>query len=74
MCTYGIDAEIQFEESWSVFLVQYNVHEKYMATYRVNEKWIACYMKKAFMLGTRSTQLNERINYVIKSCMKPKYT
>ena len=39
--------------------------------YQIKEKWAACYMKYAFTLGMRSTQLSESINSDIKSCTRP---
>ncbi|XP_073045600.1 protein FAR1-RELATED SEQUENCE 5-like [Primulina eburnea] len=72
-CMYGIDDETQFEEAWIVLLAQYNIHEntRLQSTSSIEEKWAACYMKKAFTLGMRSTQLSESINSDIKICMKP---
>ncbi|KAL8488238.1 hypothetical protein ACS0TY_024501 [Phlomoides rotata] len=72
-CMYGIDDEAQFEESWKILLEQYNIqdHTWIQSTYSIKKKWAACYMKYAFTLGMRSTQLSESVNSNIKSCMKP---
>ncbi|XP_073119691.1 protein FAR1-RELATED SEQUENCE 5-like [Henckelia pumila] len=72
-CMYGIDDETEFEESWRFLLEKYNVHENtwLQSTYNIKQKWAACYMKNAFTLGMRSTQLSESVNSDMKSCMTP---
>lgn len=72
-CMYGIDDETQFEEAWIVLLAQYNIHENtwLKSTYNIKEKCTTYYMKKAFTLGMRNTQLSESVNSDIKICIKP---
>jgi zinc finger SWIM domain-containing protein 3 len=68
---YEYDDEKQFEESWRTLLVNYNAEEDpwLRRAYSLKEKWASCYMKKAFTLGMRSTQLSESVNADIKSFM-----
>jgi zinc finger SWIM domain-containing protein 3 len=70
-CMYEYDDEKQFEESWRTLLVNYNAEEDpwLRRAYSLKEKWASCYMKKAFTLGMRSTQLSESVNADIKSFM-----
>ncbi|XP_073030788.1 protein FAR-RED IMPAIRED RESPONSE 1-like [Primulina eburnea] len=70
-CMYGIDDETQIEEAWIVILAQYNIHGNtwLQSIYGIKER-TACYMKKAFTLGMRSTQLSESVNFDIKICTK----
>ena len=72
-CMYAHDDEVRFEVAWCKLLSDYGVHENPWLTsvYAIKEKWAACYMKKAFTLGMRSTQLSESLNSDFKSCMKP---
>ncbi|XP_028801889.1 protein FAR1-RELATED SEQUENCE 5-like [Neltuma alba] len=64
----------KFEEAWSELLSSYNVHEnKWLnSTYNIKEKWAKCYMKDAFTLGMRSTQVSESVNADVKRCTKLK--
>ena len=39
--------------------------------YKVREKWAECYMRDAFTLGMRSTQLSESLNNDSKLHLKP---
>ncbi|XP_058760096.1 protein FAR1-RELATED SEQUENCE 5-like [Vicia villosa] len=70
-CMYEYDDEEQFEESWRNLLINYKFEENtwLRRVYNVKEKWASCYMKKAFTLGMRSTQLSESVNANIKSIM-----
>ncbi|KAH1232532.1 Protein FAR1-RELATED SEQUENCE 5 [Glycine max] len=72
-CMYDNEEETNFEASWRTLLLKYNVEENTWlnSTYQIKEKWAACYMKYAFTLGMRSTQLSESINSYIKSCIRP---
>ncbi|XP_040861394.1 protein FAR1-RELATED SEQUENCE 5-like [Glycine max] len=58
-CMYDNEEETNFEASWRTLLLKYNVEENTWlnSTYQIKEKWAACYMKYAFTLGMRSTQL-----------------
>jgi hypothetical protein len=38
--------------------------------YKVKEKWAECFMKNAFTLGMRSTQLSESLNNDLKHHLK----
>jgi len=53
--------------------VKYNVEENTWlnSIYQRKEKWATCYMKNAFTLGMKSTQLSESINSYIKNCTRP---
>ncbi|XP_029127003.1 protein FAR1-RELATED SEQUENCE 5-like, partial [Cajanus cajan] len=68
-CMYGYDDEEQFEEGWRNLLEKFDVKENtwLQRVYSVREKWASCYLKKAFTLGMRSTQLSESVNADIKS-------
>lgn len=68
---YGYDDEAQFEEGWRLLLVKYDVTKNtwLQRVYTMKEKWAACYMKKAYTLEMRSTQLSESVNADIKSFM-----
>ncbi|RZB64466.1 Protein FAR1-RELATED SEQUENCE 5 [Glycine soja] len=72
-CMYDNEEETNVEASWRTLLLKYNVEENTWlnSTYQIKEKWAACYMKYAFTLGMRSTQLSESINSDIKSCTRP---
>jgi len=72
-CMYDYEEEIDFENLWRDLLVKYNVEENTWlnSIYQRKEKWAACYMKNAFTLGMRSTQLSESINSDIKNCTRP---
>ena len=51
----------------------YNVKENkwLMGLYKVKEKRAKCYMKSAFTIGMRSTQLSKSLNADLKTCLKP---
>ncbi|MCH83980.1 protein FAR1-RELATED SEQUENCE 5-like, partial [Trifolium medium] len=70
-CMYGYEEEEQFEEGWRTLLVRYNAEDIpwLQRVYTIKEKWACCFMKKAFTLGMRSTQLSESVNADIKSFM-----
>ena len=70
---YDYEEEIDFENSWRDLLVKYNVEGNTWlnSIYQKKEKWAACYMKNAFTLGMRSTQLSESINSDIKNFTRP---
>ncbi|XP_004490690.1 protein FAR1-RELATED SEQUENCE 5-like [Cicer arietinum] len=72
-CMYDIDVEADFETAWTNLINQYDVHENnwIKSVYAIKKKWAACYMKEAFTLGMRSTQLSESLNAHFKSGMKP---
>ncbi|XP_073224905.1 protein FAR1-RELATED SEQUENCE 5-like [Cicer arietinum] len=72
-CMYDIDVEADFETAWTNLINQYDVHENnwIKSVYAIKKKWAVCYMKKAFTLGMRSTQLSESLNAHFKSGMKP---
>ncbi|GAU32125.1 hypothetical protein TSUD_218760 [Trifolium subterraneum] len=61
-CVYGYDDEEQFEEAWRNLLVNYEAEDSkwLIRAYTLKEKWASCYIKKAFTLGMRSTQLKEK--------------
>ncbi|XP_057432347.1 protein FAR1-RELATED SEQUENCE 5-like [Lotus japonicus] len=65
---YGYDYGEKFEESWRALLVNYEVQENpwLQRLYSIKEKWASCYMKNAFTLGMRGTQLSESVNADIK--------
>jgi zinc finger SWIM domain-containing protein 3 len=78
-CMYDYENEEQFEEEWRTLLVKYGEMEKekeknswLQRMYSIKEKWASCYMKKAFTLGMRSTQLSESVNADIKSFINVK--
>lgn len=64
--------EIYFENSRKNLLVKYNVEENTQlnSIYHKKDKWTTCYIKNAFTLDMRSTQLSENINLDIKSCTR----
>jgi len=70
-CMYGYDEEEKFEESWITLLERYGVKENtwLQRAYTLKKKWASCFMKRAFTLGMRSTQLSESVNADIKSFM-----
>ena len=72
-CMYDCKEETKFEASWRTLLLGYNVEANTWlnSIYQIKEKWAACYMKYAFTLGMRNTQLSESINSNIKSCTRP---
>ncbi|XP_057451921.1 protein FAR1-RELATED SEQUENCE 5-like [Lotus japonicus] len=63
-CMYGYHDEEQFEEAWRTLIAKYDVQENdwLQRMYTLKEKWACCFMKKAFTLGMRSTQLSESVN------------
>lgn len=72
-CLYDYDQQVDFEEAWKKSTVEFNVIENkwVKSMYDIKEKWAACYMKQAFTLGMRSTQLSESLNSDFKACMTP---
>lgn len=72
-CMYNIIEKEHFELAWRKLLLDYNVENNTWLTnlYRLKEKWAACYMKSAFTLGMRSTQITECINSYLKTCLSP---
>ncbi|XP_058752672.1 protein FAR1-RELATED SEQUENCE 5-like [Vicia villosa] len=72
-CMFEFDLEAYFEIAWADLVNNYNLHENnwIKSVYTIKRKWASCYMKKAFTLGMRSTQVNESLNAHFKSCMKP---
>jgi zinc finger SWIM domain-containing protein 3 len=70
-CMYDYEDEEQFEEGWRTLLEKYDAKEKpwLQRMYKIKEKWAFCYMKNAFTLGMRSTQLSESVNASIKGFM-----
>lgn len=58
---YDFDTEAYFEKAWTNLVDQYNVHENkwIKLVYVIKRKWSSCYMKVAFTLGMRSTQLSD---------------
>ncbi|KAF7842263.1 protein FAR1-RELATED SEQUENCE 5-like [Senna tora] len=72
-CMYQYEEVTHFEEAWSKLLSHYNVQENtwLSSVYTLKEKWAACYMKSAFTLGMRSTQLSESLNANLKRYLTP---
>jgi zinc finger SWIM domain-containing protein 3 len=72
-CMYEFDDEAIFEKAWTDLINEYKVHDRnwIKSVYAINKKWASCYMKEAFTLGMRSTQVSESLNAHFKSCMKP---
>jgi len=70
---YAYKEEIDFKNSWRDLLVKYNVKENTWlnSIYQKKEKCAAFYMKNAFTIGMRSTQLSESSNLDIKSSIRP---
>ncbi|XP_054777248.1 uncharacterized protein LOC129285531 [Prosopis cineraria] len=71
-CMHHYEDKIEFEEAWSRLPASYEVQDNTWLTrlYSIKEKWAACYMKSAFTLGIKSTQVSESINANIKSWMQ----
>ncbi|CAJ2664423.1 unnamed protein product [Trifolium pratense] len=72
-CMYEYDDEAIFEKAWTDLINEYKVHDRnwIKSAYALKKKWASCYMKEAFTLGMRSTQVSESLNAHFKSCMKP---
>ncbi|GAU40431.1 hypothetical protein TSUD_397500 [Trifolium subterraneum] len=72
-CVYEFDDETIFEKAWTDLVNDYKVHDCnwIKSVYAIKKKWASCYMKEAFTLGMRSTQVSESLNAHFKSCMKP---
>ena len=71
---YEFDTKVvEFGEAWTKLIANYNVQENNWinSIYVLKEKLASCYMKEAFTLGMRSTQLSESLNSHFKACMKP---
>ncbi|PNX83968.1 FAR1-related protein [Trifolium pratense] len=70
---YEYDDEAIFEKAWTDLINEYKVHDRnwIKSAYALKKKWASCYMKEAFTLGMRSTQVSESLNAHFKSCMKP---
>ena len=72
-CMYQYEEECDFQTAWDKLLVDFNLQDNRWlnSLYKLKEKWAKCYMKNAFSIGMRSTQLSESLNSDLKSCLKP---
>ncbi|XP_038678980.1 protein FAR1-RELATED SEQUENCE 5-like [Tripterygium wilfordii] len=70
MFEYG--EEVEFEREWKMLLEKYSLkdNEWLLRMYSWKKKWARCYMKYAFTLGIRSTQLSESLNSDLKDYLK----
>lgn len=70
---YGYEDESKFEEAWRVMISSYSLEDSawLKGIYKVKKKWAKCYMKTAFTVGMRSTQLRESLNGDFKDYLKP---
>src|ERR1044072_9222139 len=72
-CMYKYLEEVDFQRAWDKLLDDYNLQEKkwLSSVYKIKKKWARCYMKNAFTISMRSTQLSESLNAYLKACLKP---
>ena len=70
---FEFNDEIEFEKTWEDMIDTYAIHDRsWLDTiYKLKGKWAKCYMKNAFTLGIRSTQLSESLNGDLKDYLKP---
>jgi zinc finger SWIM domain-containing protein 3 len=69
-CMYGYEDKVEFQEAFDI--MRFKVHKQTWldSIYKVKEKWAECYMRDAFSLGVRSTQLSESFNNALKNHLK----
>ncbi|XP_038688782.1 protein FAR1-RELATED SEQUENCE 9-like [Tripterygium wilfordii] len=71
-CMFEYIDEPKFEEQWQKMLEVHNLkgNDWLSRIYNLKEKWAKCFMKHAFTLGIRSTQLSECLNKDLKNYLK----
>jgi zinc finger SWIM domain-containing protein 3 len=60
------DDKLPFEEAFCTMRGKVQKQTWFDSIYKVKEKWAECYMRDAFTLGMRSTQLCESLNNDLK--------
>jgi zinc finger SWIM domain-containing protein 3 len=69
-CMYEHGQQEAFEEAFENMRGQVPTQTWMNSIYKVKEKWAECFMKNAFTLGMRSTQLSESLNNDLKHHLK----
>ena len=69
-CMYEYDDKGTFEEAFDIMRGKVQKQTWFDSIYKVKEKWAECYMRNAFTLGMRSTQLSESLNNDLKHYLK----
>ena len=67
-CMHEILDELEVKEKWAQMLEECDLQQNtwLMGIYQLREKWAKYFMKTAFTLGVRSTQLSESLNSDLK--------
>ncbi|XP_010233013.1 protein FAR1-RELATED SEQUENCE 5-like [Brachypodium distachyon] len=69
-CMFEYEDKAKFEEAFDIMRTKVEKHTWFDSIYKVKEKWAECYMRDAFTLGMRSTQLSESLNNDLKHHLK----
>ena len=69
-CMFEYEELENFEEAFHTMRTKVEKQTWFDSIYKVKEKWVVCYMKDAFTLGMRSTQLSESLNNDLKHHLK----
>jgi zinc finger SWIM domain-containing protein 3 len=69
-CMYKYEDEQAFEEAFTAIRSKMDTQTWLDSIYKVKEKWARCFMRNAYTLGMRSTQLSESLNSDLKNHLK----
>ena len=69
-CMYKYEEEEAFEEAFNAIRSNVETQTWLDSIYKVKEKWARCYMRNAYTIGMRSTQLSESLNSDLKDHLK----
>ncbi|KAM3406733.1 hypothetical protein ACQJBY_000668 [Aegilops geniculata] len=69
-CVFGYEDKETFVEAFYTLRTKVEKQTWFDSIYKVREKWAECYMRDAFTLGMRSTQLSESLNNDLKLHLK----
>jgi zinc finger SWIM domain-containing protein 3 len=69
-CMYKYEDEEAFEEAFTAIRSKVDTQTWLDSIYKVKEKWARCFMRNAYTLGMRSTQLSESLNSDLKNHLK----
>ncbi|XP_070660633.1 protein FAR1-RELATED SEQUENCE 5-like [Malus domestica] len=67
-----IEEESEFVSAWYSMLDEYNAHENdwLATTFKIRKKWAYAYVRRAWSIGIRSTQISESFNARLKNYLK----
>uniref|UniRef100_A0ACD5TMQ1 Uncharacterized protein n=1 Tax=Avena sativa TaxID=4498 RepID=A0ACD5TMQ1_AVESA len=69
-CMYKYEDKEAFEEAFVAIRIKVDTQTWLDSIYKVKEKWARCFMRNAYTLGMRSTQLSESLNSDLKNHLK----